>query len=358
MHLALVIDGTRLRQDGAAVERLAVALVSEGVRVRRIVPAGAADPAYGRLIPHSTFDFASSALFRRSRLGTLSTELEADRPDAFVSFGPRAFEAAAELAEDLDTGLVAMASRLVEIDATPLRRHADRVDLVAVATAPLAPRAAKAVGEALTTVLPLGVAAAPRRHDPVAAAHGIAIAGTGRDDGAYRAVFRALADLAPNVPELQVAIELPEGHDPHLWSLARELGIQRFLNGVSSLESIRPIALSCGTMLLPEPLGGTRSVVLEAMALGRTVVAMDDPQADHLVDGVTALLAQERDAREWAALLSRALGDRALAARIGAEASVRTVARFGSATCAMHLATACEHALRGPSIPFPGPAGP
>jgi glycosyltransferase involved in cell wall biosynthesis len=95
--------------------------------------------------------------------------------------------------------------------------------------------------------------------------------------------------------------------------------------------------------------------VLEAMALGRTVVAMDDPQADHLVDGVTALVAQERDAREWAALVSRALGDRELVGRVGAEASARTVARFGSATCAEHLATACAHALRGPSIPFPGP---
>lgn len=356
MHLALLIDGSRLRQDGAAVERLAVALVSEGVRVRRVVPTGAADPAYGRLIPHSTFDFASSALFRASRLGALSTELEEDRPDAFVSFGPRAFEAAADLAEDLDAGLVAMVSRGPELEATPLRRHLDRLDLVAVPTAPLAVRAARAVGDAVASVLPLGVAAAPRRHDPVAAPHGIAIAGSGRDDGAYRAVFRALADLAPGAPDMQVAIELPEGHDPHLWSLARELGIQRFLNGVSSLESIRPIALCCGTMLLPEPVGGTRSIVLEAMALGRTVVAMDDPLADHLIDGVTALVAQERDQREWAALLSRALGDRELAVRIGTEASARTVARFGSAACAAHLATACEHALRGPSIPFPGTA--
>jgi hypothetical protein len=354
VHLALVIDGTRLRQDGAAVERLAVALVSDGIRVRRVLPPSADEPRFGRLIPHSTFDFGSAALFRPARLGALSSELEDDRPDAFVSFGPEAFSAAAELAHDLDAGLVAMASTLAELDATPLRRHLDRLDLVAVPTAPLALRAGRVAGERVATVLPLGIASAPPRHDAAAATNGIAIAGSGRDDGAYRAVFRALAEVAPGVPELQVAIELPDGHDPNLWALARELGIQRFLNGVSSLESIRPIALSCGTMLLPEPVGGTRSIVLEAMALGRTVVAMDDAQADHLVDGVTALVAQERDHREWAALLSRALGDRALALRVGAEASARTVARFGSSACATHLANECERALRGPSIPFPG----
>jgi glycosyltransferase involved in cell wall biosynthesis len=183
----------------------------------------------------------------------------------------------------------------------------------------------------------------------------LAIAGSGRDDGAYRAVFRAIADVMPALPELQVAIELPPGHDPKLWRLARELGVQRVLNGVSSLESIRPLALACGTVALPEPAHGTRSIVLEAMALGRTVVAMDDPFADHLIDGVSALVAQERDAREWARLLAEALLPGPGAARVGEEAAARAAARFSSARCAEQLADACATIVRGPSIPFPGP---
>jgi len=356
MHLALVIDPDRLVQDGAALQRLAVALVSEGVRVRRVLPTGRDDAPLARLIPVSTYDFAGSPLFRASRLGALSSELEEDTPDAFVSFGPRAFEAAAELARDLDAGLIAMVSTARELDATPLRRHADRLDLVGASTGPVALRATRVVGDELTTVLPLGVATPDGGRTPAPPAEGIAIAGPARDDGAYRAVFSAIASLMPTMPDLQVAIELPPGHDPKLWTLARELRVQRVLNGVTSLESIRPLALACGVVALPEAVGGTRSIVLEAMAMGRCVVALEDPMADHLIDGVTALVAEERDARVWGTLLSAGLRSAEVSARIGAEASVRTAARFGSARCAAQLAQACETVVRGPAIPFPGPA--
>ncbi|MFM8698132.1 MAG: glycosyltransferase, partial [Phycisphaerales bacterium] len=267
-----------------------------------------------------------------------------------------AFEAAAELARDLDAGLIAMVSTARELDATPLRRHADRLDLVGASTGPVALRAARVVGDELTTVLPLGVATPDGGRTPPPPAEGIAIAGPARDDGAYRAVFSAIASLMPTMPDLQVAIELPPGHDPKLWTLARELRVQRVLNGVTSLESIRPLALACGVVALPEAVGGTRSIVLEAMAMGRCVVALEDPMADHLIDGVTALVAEERDARVWGTLLSAGLRSAEVSARIGAEASVRTAARFGSARCAAQLAQACETVVRGPAIPFPGPA--
>jgi hypothetical protein len=81
---------------------------------------------------------------------------------------------------------------------------------------------------------------------------------------------------------------------------------------------------------------------------------MDDPFADHLIDGVTALVVQERDAREWTAQLTKAMLDPAVAGAVGAEAAVRTAAGFASARCADQLAAACESIMRGPSIPFPG----
>ncbi len=38
MHIALVVDPERLLTDAAAVQRLAVALAGDGVRIRRILP--------------------------------------------------------------------------------------------------------------------------------------------------------------------------------------------------------------------------------------------------------------------------------------------------------------------------------
>ena len=117
---------------------------------------------------------------------------------------------------------------------------------------------------------------------------------------------------------------------------------------------VRPLALACGVFALPEAIHGVRPIVLEAMGLGRTVVAMDDPFADNLIDGVTAFVVQERDAREWTAQLTKAMLDPKIAGAVGAEAATRTAAGFGSALCADQLAAACESILRGPSIPFPG----
>ena len=354
MHIALVVDPERLLSDAAPVQRLAVALAGEGIRVLRILPPSRDEAPLSQLIPVASFDFDSSILFRPSRLGALSSSLEDAKPDVFVSFGPRAFDAAAELADDLDAGLVAMISTEDELDVTPLKRHNDRIDVVCVPTAPIAVRAGRLVGDRHVSVLPLGVQLPVDRRAATASPQSLAIAGTGRDEGAYRAVFAAIADVMPALPDLQVAIELPPGHDPKLWRLAREMGIQPVLNGVSRLESVRPLALACGVMVLPEAIHGVRSIVLEAMALGRTLVAMDDPYADHLIDGVTAMVAKERDAREWTALLTKALLQPAAAAGVGEEAAVRTAARFGSARCADQLAEACESVVRGPSIPFPG----
>jgi glycosyltransferase involved in cell wall biosynthesis len=246
-----------------------------------------------------------------------------------------------------------MVSTSDELDATALKRHTGRLDLVCAATASIAARAARTVGEQMVTVLPLGVPVPSRRDTFVASPQSLAIAGSGRDVGAYRAVFAAIADVMPALPEFQVAIELPTGHDPRLWSLAREFGIQRVLNGVSRLETVRPLALACGVFALPEATHGVRSIVLEAMGLGRTVVAMADPFADHLVHGVTALVVQERDAREWTTQLTTAMLDPQIAGAVGNEGAVRTASTFGSARCAELLAGACESILRGPSIPFP-----
>jgi glycosyltransferase involved in cell wall biosynthesis len=83
---------------------------------------------------------------------------------------------------------------------------------------------------------------------------------------------------------------------------------------------------------------------------------MDDQFADHLIDGVSALVAQERDPHEWARLLAAALLPADGAPRVGEEAAARAAARFSSARCAEQLADACASIVRGPSIPFPGPA--
>ena len=55
MHVALVVDPERLLTDAAAVQRLAVALAGDGVRIRRILPPARDEPPLLRMIAASTF---------------------------------------------------------------------------------------------------------------------------------------------------------------------------------------------------------------------------------------------------------------------------------------------------------------
>ena len=352
MHVALVIDPERLLTDRAAFARLAVAFAADGIRVTRIMPPAASGHGLERLVPVLTHDWDGSPLFRRARLGALVSALEGDRPDVFVSLGARAFDAAAELAEDLESALIGTFATEDELNAAPVRRRTRQLDLLCTSTGPLAVRAGRMVPPELVAVLPVGVRAPGVGAIVPASPQSVAIAGSARDDGAYRAIFTALADVAPALPELQVAIEFPPGHDPGLWRLAREMEISRFLNGVASLESVRPLALECGVFVVADAMHGTRPIVLEAMGAGRTVLAADDPFADYLIDGVTSIAPEARDADSWTQALTRALLDPATAA-IGTEAAARTAARFGSARCAEQLIEACHRAVRGPVIPFP-----
>lgn len=350
MHIALVVDPERLAVDGMAIERLAVALAAEGTQVTRVLPADGAEPALSRLFPVKQYDFDGSPLFRRSRLGALSLDMEEQRPDVFVAFGARALAAAGELAEDLESALISMVATEQELSQAPLRRYAHLLDAVGVSTGPLVNRALRFAPEDVVRLMPLGVALPSRPAPP--AAQSVAIAGPARDLGAYDAVFTALADIAPALPDLQVAIELPPGHAPTLWRLAREHRVQSILNGVERLEQIRPLALQCAVMVLPEALHGTRSLVLEALATGRTVVCMDDSTANFLVHQATALVAEDRSPREWTTLLTRALLDPASTQPLRDEARHRMAAQYGSARCASLLLEACTLAVRGPVIPF------
>lgn len=354
MHVALVIDPERLLTDRAAFARLTVAFAAEGIRVTRIMPPAASGHEVERLLPVIEHDWDGSPLFRRARLGSLVSALEGDRPDVFVSLGARAFDAAAELAEDLESALIGTFSTESELAAAPLRRWTRHLDLVCTSTGPLAVRAGRIVPPELVSVIPVGVRAPGAGAIVPPSPQSVAIVGRARDDGAYRAIFTALADVAPALPELQVAIEFPPGHDPGLWRLAREMEISRFLNGVTAMESVRPLALSCGVFLVADVLHGARPIVLEAMGAGRLVLAADDPFADYLIDGVTALVPEARDAASWTQALTRALLDPATAG-IGTEAAARTAARFGSARCAEQLIDACVRAVRGPVLPFAAP---
>jgi L-malate glycosyltransferase len=147
---------------------------------------------------------------------------------------------------------------------------------------------------------------------------------------APRLPLAALDALAASDPRLRLlyagpVLDVEEGE-----GLARELRSRPWARHIGAVPYAQmPALLTLADVVLNCSLseGGMPNSVLEAMALGRAVLAADIPGNRALVeDGVTGLLFGS--ARALAGQAARLIGDPALRARLGAAARARVEAQF------------------------------
>ena len=86
-------------------------------------------------------------------------------------------------------------------------------------------------------------------------------------------------------------------------------------------DEVRPLYELLEVVLLPSRIEGLSQALLEAMALGKPVLASDaGGNPDLITPEVDGLLVPALDPAEWAKAIERVLGDSALSARLGARA--------------------------------------
>ena len=110
---------------------------------------------------------------------------------------------------------------------------------------------------------------------------------------------------------------------------ARELGIGDRLRITGHLDNPFPLMAAADVVVLSSHYEGFGLVLVEAMALGRAVIATDCPSgpAEIIRDGIDGFLVPPRDAACLGARMAALLGDAGLRARIGA-AGERRAERF------------------------------
>jgi glycosyltransferase involved in cell wall biosynthesis len=166
-------------------------------------------------------------------------------------------------------------------------------------------------------------------------------------------LLRALATLAPRLPELEIAIIGRGTHRSQLERLASDLGLAartRFTDFAS--DELRDALLAGSRVCVcPSVKEGWGITVVEANALGVPVVATDVPGLrDAVRHGETGLLVPdgppEELVRRLAESISELLGDEARASRLSAGA-LAWARRFDWDSSAAIMAEAVESARRG-----------
>jgi len=132
-----------------------------------------------------------------------------------------------------------------------------------------------------------------------------------------RVVLRALSQVRTPVRLVLAGIE-PDGP---LARAAREVRPPHTAVVLPFIEPVRPLYELLDAVLLPSRIEGLSQALLEAMALGKPVLASDaGGNPDLITAGVDGLLVPALDAAAWAQAIDRVLGDPGLAARLGVAA--------------------------------------
>jgi glycosyltransferase involved in cell wall biosynthesis len=112
--------------------------------------------------------------------------------------------------------------------------------------------------------------------------------------------------------------------------LAEKLGISSRVAFTGPTRQARAALIRCSVLVLPSRSEGMPNAVLEAMAVGRAVVATDIPGTrEVVVHGETGLLVPPENPLALRAAITRLQGDPALRARLGAAGYERARSVFG-----------------------------
>jgi glycosyltransferase involved in cell wall biosynthesis/Na+/melibiose symporter-like transporter len=145
----------------------------------------------------------------------------------------------------------------------------------------------------------------------------------------HRTLLEALATLRRRRPRAALIVVgevafWDAAYETELHELARSLGLEDCVRWVGFREDVPDLLRLCDVFVLPsvdEPFG---RALIEAMAVGKPVIATRSGGVPEVVlDGETGLLVQPGNVAELAAAMERLLTDRELAARMGAAGLAR-----------------------------------
>ena len=310
MKVALIADAQWLGQERATLRRIVVGLVDEMVRVVRIAPEPSGDPTEQWLMSAEPLWYRPTnwGWWRDRQVRAFAPALREMEVDVVHALDGSLDAAACGLSAALGVPVVCTVWSMAEVGA--LRAHGAATTRAYVAgSRGLAEAVRRRVGAGPTIeCVPPGVYAGPDEnpHPPlqrVSDSICCVVIGNGRYDGYYRTLLAGISKSRQRLPGAMYFFYTTESDQHQIWQAAEQLDLLEQVSLVPTGADARRLMTQADVLLQPQPLGAVRTVVLEAMAAARPIIAAADPLVDHLINGGTARLLREPDSEQWAQCL-------------------------------------------------------
>jgi hypothetical protein len=373
MRTLLLSDRSFASREHAMLRRLEIGLVDEGCRVARAAPASAfPEPAAGlaavadyndspwRFLEPSPVRRIARALDNATPLDTADDEAPID---IIHAWGETCWPLALGLARALSAPVIleVWSRRSLALVTHIERRAASLPGLwlapdhaMTLAVERLARRWPVRTSRWGVHVPPLPPAA--NADTPIEA---LCILASGNEPHSIMNLYTALARVTTDRegPMLFMNSDAVE-RAPALWKHVGALGLLPRLTLVPTMESRRDLVLKTDALIVPECHGEHRSLVLEAMAAGITLISRTDRLIDAASDLALARLVDEPTDSAWAGALSWLLTNPADARALG-RAARHHVSHFQLAHHQVRAALdAYAHFLSAQPIPLASPRKP
>jgi glycosyltransferase involved in cell wall biosynthesis len=309
MKVALIADETWLAEESTMLGRLTVGLVAEQVGIVRVLPHSTEPAADDLATGHQQLSFTNSPwrFVRDRRFKRLGEMLDEMHVDVLHVLDGSLERAAVRMAAEIDLPLLVSVRRREEAEQLTGPLEGSHV-IYAAATRGLAELCRRKLGpSAVVEVVGPGVysgetSIAPPLESPREALS-ILVVGSSDADLSYAVLMEGIADARMKMPQA-LFLFTATGGDPHkLWQMGSKFGLLEQMSLAPGGPGSRALMLQADAVIQPQPLGAVRTVVLEAMAAGRPVVAVADPLLDLLISPETAVILDRPTAAQWAAVL-------------------------------------------------------
>ncbi|MEX2672371.1 MAG: glycosyltransferase family 4 protein [Phycisphaeraceae bacterium] len=311
MKAALLADRSWLMGELATLRRLVVGLVDDQVRVVRVVPEDigvAQDDALAITSTELHYRWSPWRWIRDWALRQLRENLREAEVDVLHVLDGSLCAAGMQLGQQLNIPVICSVWSQQEIDQLPMP-PADVTLAIAAPTRALTERCRRRLSGsgAVVEYIPAGVYRSTSEQSPPLAdpsqTLSCVVAGDGRLDAMYAGLLEAMAEVRDQLAHAVYFLHSVSSDQHRLWQMAERLKLLDQVSLVPHEPGSRQLLVQADVVIQPQPLGQVRTLVLEAMAAGRPVIATLDPMLDYLIDQRTAKLLQEPTADDWTSVL-------------------------------------------------------